>query len=166
MNLSSTIAIQSYGTSEGAQHAWDTRGRGRKEVEKPLSDRAKRALDSHVPITAEKMQISKSNERVVAKVLGGLSTADNAPFDVIVGKIGVEVKTVFPGVKNNKITLHPESRERKYDLMKKLKMTKAFVVICDERSGKTYVGEGLKSFRFDRSGVKEVQIKDLKKVIK
>src|SRR6266404_3427351 len=107
MLLSSTIEIHSVGTSEGVSKSWDTRGRGRK-----LSDKAKRALVSHVPVTAEKLHVAKFNETVVAKILGGLTTKDNAPFDVIAGKIGIEVKTVFPGVKNNKVTLHPESREQ------------------------------------------------------
>lgn len=165
MNLETTI--QAYGTSEGASHAWDTRGRGRKEIEKKLSTRAQKALESYVPLTAAKLQVSKSNERVLAKLIGGISTADNAPFDIIKGKVGIEVKTVFDGVKNNKITMHPESRERKFSLMKKMKLEKTFTVIFDERDGKMYLGEGLQSFRFKDSGIKnDIKMKDLIKVLK
>lgn len=161
MNLISAISLLYAGTSEGAKKAWDTRGRGRKEKE--LSPRAQRAIASYVPMTHDKHALTEIHEKMIAKALGGSVTKDHSPFDVLVGKMGIEVKTVFPGVKNNKITMHKESRERKLAFMKANKIKKAFTVVVDTRDHSIYIGEGLKSFRFKMGGMHKVtSTKDLK----
>lgn len=170
MILSNTVDIFAAGTHEGAEKAWDTRGRGTKDKES--TDRAKRALATHVPATAAKQRVAEANELIIAKAIGGKQLTDNSPFDVLKGKIGIEIKSVFPGVKNDKITMHPESRDRKLLAIKLMKLEKAVTVICDMRNSKFYVGEGVKSFRFGPKalaggqGVKEVGLKDLRKYVK
>jgi|SRR5579859_748946 len=114
-----------------------------------LSDRARRALETYVPVTAAKYALAKRNERSVAKVLNGVTTADNSPFDVLIdGKIGVEVKTIIEG-RHDKVTIHPESMQEKKDEVKRLKLKSVYTVVADHRGllQKWYVREGLGSFR-------------------
>ena len=163
MNLVSTILA--YGTSEGASRAWDTRGRGRTKHD---SDKVARALASYVPQNKNKVKVATMNEALVAKLLGGTQTTFKHPFDVLVnkGKIAIEVKTVFPGVRNSKITQHPASLERKADFLDEGKYKKAYTVIFDMRDHSTYVAKGLGSFRFDRPGnVEQVSLKKLSSII-
>jgi hypothetical protein len=154
MNLSSTI--QAYGTSEGVSKAWDERGRGRKQ----LSDKAQRALATYVPATQEKQRMAEQSEQIIAKAIGGQVTHNNSPFDVIKGKVAIEVKTMFPGIKHNKITMHPEARQRKLKTAKKLKLS-AYTVIVDRRDNSIYVAKGVGSFRLGHGSTEEVSLKDL-----
>lgn len=141
-------------------------GRHPEDKEKPLSDRAQRALDSYVAQTRGKSQIARLNEVLVARYVKGDTTGDNRPFDVTTKKTGIEVKTIFPGAKNDKITQHPESLARKWKEQKTLKMKNVATVAIDMR-GKgldVYVKPSLGSFRLG-SMQKISSIKDLGKYI-
>lgn len=160
MNLNTTL--EAYGTSEGLGKAWDTRGRGRHAQ---LSDRAKRALETYVPVNSAKIQLALESQTLIASAIGGTVTRDNAPFDVVKGKNAIEVKTIFPGVKNNKITMHPESRVRKEKFARKEKM-KPYTVIVDRRDNSVHVAEGVKSFRLGKGNVKQVSLSELRETFK
>lgn len=165
MRINSTI--ECYGTSEGVSHAWDSRGRGRKDKEK--SERIDRATKSYNPVTREKVRIATLNEARVAKAIGGITTPHKDPLDVLKGKTGVEVKTIFPGAKNDKITMHGPSLERKYNFINENSMRKIYTVIIDERESvpKVYVAKGLGSFRLAGGTVHEIKsIKALRDYIK
>lgn len=148
MNIES--AIFAYGTSEGATHAWDTRGRGKKDQDKDTEARRARAVKSHIPVTPEKLAIAYKREEAVAKAIGGTLTPKGAPFDVLKGKIGIEVKTIHPGSKRSKITVHKNSRLRKEAYVKSAKLKKTFTVILDERDHKVYVANGIGSFKLGK----------------
>jgi hypothetical protein len=106
MKLQSIVELFATGTSEGVKKAWDTRGRGRKEKE--LNPKQQRAIASYSPITKDKLKIALENELKIAKMIGGQHIPDNAPFDVRIGnKALIEVKTIMPTAKNDKITVHP-----------------------------------------------------------
>jgi SPP1 gp7 family putative phage head morphogenesis protein len=83
-----------------------------------LSARAARALASHKPSTATKQNRAALSEARVARAIGGTNLDDNEPMDVVVhdadtGKTyGVEVKTLIDNA-HDKVTCHPDSRERK-----------------------------------------------------
>lgn len=167
MNLSNTIDILASGTSEGASKAWDTRGRGRHKQD---SDKVARAKASYVPVTKDKRQRATVNEAVVAKLVGGIHTKDSEEFDVLLPgkKIAIEVKTIFPDAKNDKITQHPESLERKHMYMASERYKKAYTVIFNMLDNKVYAGKGLGSFRpsAKSSSVQIVNLSKLKDFIK
>lgn len=156
-------SILAYGTSEGLQKAWDSRGRGRKEHES--DDRSARAKTSYVKCTAEKQRLAEESEKIVAFAIKGQRTADNAPFDILKGNRAVEVKTIFPGVKNDKITMHRESRLRKEEFASKHKL-QAYTVVIDRRTNKLYFAEGVKSYRLNKGKIREVTFRELKSILK
>lgn len=165
MNLESTILAA--GTSEGASKAWDTRGRGK---HKPDSDKVARAKASYVPVTKDKRQTATVNEAIVAKLVGGLHTKDSEEFDVLLSgkKIAIEVKTIFPDAKNDKITMHGPSLERKLMYMDSEKYKKAYTVVFNMLDNKVYAGKGLGSFRpsAKNSSVQPISLSKLKGFIK
>lgn len=145
MTIWDAVQIYGSGTPEGARKAWDTRGRKEKE----LSERAQRAIDTYVPLTPQKLQMAKLNERKVAQAVNGVSTADNSPFDVLIrGRVGLEVKTLL-NAGNDKLTMHPESLERKQQEAKRMGLEKLYTIAIDQREGasKIFYKEGLGSFR-------------------
>ena len=89
-------------------------------------------------MSANKLKVATLNESVVAKLIGGVVTTAKHEFDVLNEKkgIAIEVKTVFPGVKHDKITMHPQSIERKQMFIKAEKYKKAYTVIFDMRDDK------------------------------
>lgn len=109
--------------------------------------RAERARAAYVGVTREKYQATKRNEERLARALGGKSTPDNQAFDVLKKGHGVEVKTISEG-KNDKITMHPESRARKLREARKLRV-QTHTVVFDMRGGRTkiYYREGVGSYR-------------------
>lgn len=135
---------------------------GRKEKDK---GRQSRALSTYKPATVEKQRQAENNEKKLANALrGAVQIGDNRPFDVIVAKarIAFEVKTKIDGKKDT-ITMHPESRMRKEKAIKEMKLKAAFTVIFDDRHGKIYYGEGVKSFRIKlRSGADNPNLKEVK----
>lgn len=113
--------------------------------------RAQRASETYKPSTAAKQRKAEANEIVVAKIVGGKGTDDNSPMDVT-SKIGsrvhgIEVKTLIDNV-NNKITMHPASRERKEAWAKSNHAT-IHTVVVDDRSARRqiYYRRGVGSFR-------------------
>jgi hypothetical protein len=136
----------------------DDHGRWTSGGESKLSDRAQRALASHKPSTAAKQRWAEKNESAVARMLGGKTTDDNNPADVTArsgGQLhGVEVKTLLDN-KNDKITVHPESRARK-GAWAKADGARLHTVVFDDRnrfgtpghSGhRLYYHEGVGAFR-------------------
>src|SRR5690348_16321730 len=97
MNLLDLINVYAGGPGSGCNPEVGQCGRkpGEGEVQTGVSDRVRGAIESYVPVTAAKYQLAKRNERKVAKVLGGTGTPNNSPFDVLVGDIAIEVKTVI-----------------------------------------------------------------------
>jgi hypothetical protein len=76
------------------------------------SGKALLALNSYKPSTAAKQRKGEAEQARLATVVGLANTDDNAPFDLLGGKVAVEVKTLIDN-DNDKITVHPESRLRK-----------------------------------------------------
>jgi len=116
-------------------------------------------------MTKAKEKISTHSERRVAAVLGGEQTGDNLPVDVHVGRNAIEVKTIING-KNPKITMHPESLDRKMKYARKNKMS-LHTVVVDMRGEKPeyFYRKGVGSFRL--SSMKPmVSISDIKKELK
>lgn len=109
------------------------------------SERVERARRSYKPATKQAQAVANRREQDMAKAIGGKRTADNAPFDVIVGQHAIEVKTIVSG-ENPKITMHPESLDRKNREAKNLKLT-PHTVVFHEKTGKIYYRAGLGSFR-------------------
>lgn len=116
-----------------------------------LSDRAARARASHKPSTQAKQRIAAQGEDHVSEAIGGEGTDDNDAFDVLrraAGKLhAVEVKTLIDN-KNDKITMHPSSRERKEAWAKRENATMHTVVV-DKRGAKqrVFYHAGVGSFR-------------------
>jgi hypothetical protein len=129
-----------------------TSGGGGSGKEDTAKDRAARARATFKPATREKHAIADRMEKALAHGISGKRTADNEAFDVIRGKYAIEVKTVIDA-KNNKITMHPSSRNRKLDFAKSKKM-EAHTVVIDRREGKAiyYHKSGVGSYRFGSSG--------------
>jgi hypothetical protein len=117
-------------------------------------ERVKKAINSHKPCTAAVRRQAIKNERKLAKeITGAKHLPNNEPYDVYLGTKEVpnhmiEVKTIVRG-KNNKITMHKESLERKIKLAKKHKGAKIHTVVFDDRVGDIYYREGVGSFRLD-----------------
>jgi len=110
------------------------------------TSRAERARASYKPATAKVQRTAEANEHKLAMALGGSAQADNSAFDVMVGeKHGIEVKTIVRG-KNDKITMHPESLQRKIEFAASNKI-EAHTVVFDHRNSKIYYREGVGSFR-------------------
>ena len=111
----------------------------------PHSEKVKKALESYLPVTRDIMRAAIANQAVLATAISGKVTPDNRPFDVETRTALVEVKTIIRGT-TDKITMHPESLQRKLDAAKASGKT-AFTVIFDNRTSKVYYREGLGSFR-------------------
>jgi len=131
-------------------------------------ERIQRATKSHLPATREVQMIGEANEGRLASVLKkGKGLPDNEAFDVIVGTVKkpdhlIEVKTIVRG-KNNKITMHPDSRRRKLAKAAEHPDAKVHTVVFDERSKQIFYREGVGSFRL--GGMKEVTLEDLKGIL-
>ena len=96
------------------------------------------AAKSHKPSTVDKQRHAEANEPIVAAALKGHSTEDNLPMDVLLKKrsnsgklIGIELKTMLDNG-NDKITMHPHSRQRKLDWAKQHKAA-VHTVVLDHR---------------------------------
>jgi len=133
VTLQTTIDLYAGGPGSGCQGEHCGRPKGKDEAKHD------RALASFVPVTTAKIMGSAANVRQIAQVIGGKTTPDNHPFDVLVGKIGIEVKTIYDTAKNDKVTVHRESRLRKEDFAKTAKLKAMYVVAVDQRKGKENV---------------------------
>lgn len=118
------------------------------------TERADRAKATYVAQTRERFRLAALSEQIIAKAIGGKVTGMEDgkwhPFDIIKGKIGIEVKTILPGAKNDKLTMHKSSLARKVQTAKDLGFKKAYTVCVDIRNKNSigvYVKSGLGSFR-------------------
>lgn len=125
---------------------------------------AARALATYKPATREKQQIADRSERLLAKELKAERTPDNSPFDLLIGKHAVEVKTLVDQ-KNSKLTCRPESCARKRAAARKLKV-RAHTVAVDMRGGKPeyYYAKGVGSFRL--GSMRKVTLPELREVLR
>lgn len=128
--------LKAYGTSDGVKKAWDTRGRGRKEL--PEKDTVKQALakSSFVLGDVTKQRAAEANERLIAGIVQGIQSGDNAPFDILIPSknIGIEVKTRFPEAKNDRVNLHVDGRQRKGAAALKQKLSAIYTISLDSTS--------------------------------
>jgi len=111
------------------------------------SGRAARATASHIGVTTARRRHADRRQADVARFIGGRQTGDNEPFDVIRGRSAIEVKTMIDQ-SNDKITMHPDSLERKQQDAKRF--SRVYTLVVDDRpgsGGKLYLREGLGSFR-------------------
>ena len=136
-----TLKEDGWVTMAGGQHIYI----GGDAEEK--SAKVQKALASFKPSTKAKQDIADASEKELAKGLGMDRTEDNAPYDLQYGKVAVEVKTLIDNT-NDKITMHPESRERKLEAAKVDKL-RPYTVVVDKRgpSPKFYYAKGVGSFR-------------------
>ena len=116
------------------------------------ANKSARASATYKPSNKAKQDAASASEKSVAGALGGQQTEDNDPFDVVVRRgsktYAVEVKT-FVDNKNDKVTMHPASLERKIDWAQANK-AKVFTVVVDKRTAgaeSVYVRQGVGSFR-------------------
>ena len=135
-----------YGTSTGVSEAWDTRGRGRK---KPDEGRVARAKATYKPCTKAVRAQGDEWQRKLAQIVGGKVTADNSPFDVVKGNIGIEAKACVHQIDPAaRINMHVSSRQRKEIDAGKFK--RVYCVAIDIRGAKPvyYAKAGIGAFRF------------------
>lgn len=125
------------------------------------SSRSERAKASYVPVTKAKRRSATKYENDVAKLVGGTLYGNNKPFDVQTDEYGLEIKTIFPGAKNPKITMHPESLARKVKEARVRKLKPATIVI-DTRPSRAefYFKPGVGSFRL--SSMEKVEPQQLR----
>lgn len=133
MQIQASIDLYSGGPGSGCQGEHCGRPHSKDEAKQS------RARESFVPVNTEKILGSAANVRKIAELIGGKATPDNHPFDVLKGKIGIEVKTIYPTAKNDKVTVHRESRLRKEDFANRSKLKSMYVVAVDQRPGKENV---------------------------
>lgn len=116
-----------------------------------LNERARRAKETHVPVTKRMRVGARTVQQQIADAIpGAVNIPDNEPFDVHIGNDHlIEVKSVWKA-KNDKITVHPPSLQNKKDMIEKHKGAKPSTIIVDERvkPAKVYHREGVGSFRF------------------
>jgi hypothetical protein len=130
--------------------------------------RTARALATHKPSTQEKQALADKSEHEIAEVIGGTRTDDNDPFDTVVktpGHMhGVEVKTLIDNT-NDKITMHPDARERKIAWGRR-NHAAMHTVVVDMRTSQTqyYYRRGVGSFRI--SAMKAVSRSEISGLIR
>lgn len=115
------------------------------------------ALKGFHPNKAGFRAIAKKSEAELADALKGEHTGDNAPFDVIAGNYGIEVKTIIEG-RNSKITMHKDEIKRKMHEARTQKL-KPMTVVFDNRYGKLYYTRGVGAFRL--TAMKETTMGEL-----
>ena len=109
------------------------------------SERASRARASYKPASKQSQDIADKRESELSKTIGGKRTTDNEAFDVIKGNNAVEVKTIVKG-ENPKITMHPDSKQRKVEFAEANNM-KMHTVVYHNPSNSIYYKSGVGSYR-------------------
>lgn len=163
MDQNSILEILAGGQGSGCNPRVAKCGRKKTGIDK---EKQARAIATHKPVTKADKKLSAQVGLKVASIAGGHHTVGNAPFDVFVGKIGIEVKT-FTKNTNDKVTMHKESLKRKMKDARKLKLQKTFTVVFDAREGRSdlYIKQGLGSFRLGKM-IKLKGFQDLKKYLR
>jgi hypothetical protein len=149
MRIAAAVELYGYGTSQGVERAWDTRGRGRAvRPTIPNLNRSKLSKLYHVDVTGEKIDGSADSVNKLATAIGGTVTADHHPWDILHkgNKVGIELKRFFPGVKNLKATIHSGkdvtgkksqgSKARKLEFADKSGMKRMYLVVHDTHDPK------------------------------
>lgn len=130
----------------------DEKGRWEGTGELRAETRAERSKRVFKPSTAEKQCEADRSEEQLAKGLGIARTGDNRPFDLVQGKVAVEVKTLLDGA-HGKLTMHPESLARKVAFAEKYRL-RTYTVAVDKREDVNkpvyYARKGLGSFRIEK----------------
>lgn len=163
MKLATTLELYAGGVGSGCN---PQKGRcGRKSS--GAFQRSQRARSSYNPVTKEKRLAAAENEKQVAASIGGQHVGDSAPFDVLKGKTGIEVKTIIPGAKNDKVTVHPKSRRYKEEQAKEMNIKKTFLVAIDTRKGRkdVYIKPGIGAYRLKNMQLVENGFDGLKKFL-
>jgi len=125
-----------------------------------------RSKENYVPVTSKKVKQSTKDEIELAQLLKGihfgLGHPHNSPLDFWNGLWAVEVKTMYPGKKDDKIDMRKECRERKYEAAAALK-TNGLTIAVDRRSGapEYYWKYGYGAYRL--GGMNPTTLSDLKK---
>jgi hypothetical protein len=110
--------------------------------------RAYIARESHVPQTKTKHAEAINNELRLAKVLKVPATHHQHVFDIIKGRDAIEVKSMFPGIVGDSITMHPKSlRKKRIEALKQGYRTHTVVFDMRGKQVALYYREGLGSFR-------------------
>lgn len=113
--------------------------------------RSERAKASYNPTNRSKHEVARKAELFIANMLGGNHITGNKPMDVILvhpnGKTyGIEVKAVIKN-KNEKLTMHPESLDRKVAWGRKHHAS-VHTVVVDMQSRQILYRRGVGSFEF------------------
>lgn len=102
-----------------------------------------RAVVTHKPSTNAKKRLSRHDQILLSRALGGVEQSHSDPLDVVLSvrgrPVGVEVKT-FCDQTNDKATVHPESLRRKRAWARRQK-ARVYTVVVDRRdtfAGGTY----------------------------
>ncbi len=134
-------------------------------IKRSIAERSAKSKASHIPATKERQLKAAKYEESVAKLISGKNLDDHEPFDVIKGQHAVEVKSILPGAKNPKVTMHPDSLLRKEQFLKQSKMT-GHTVVIDARTNKPvyYYKAHVGSFRL--SSMQQVKASELKGLMK
>jgi hypothetical protein len=101
---------------------------------------------SYKPMSRERLQQGLAEEAKVAKAVGGTNLPDNEPFDVIVGRHALEVKTIIDGT-TDRIIINRSSRLRKEKFARRTKMQIHTVAIDARRQPPAYyIRDGVGAF--------------------
>lgn len=137
---------------------------------KPIvSDKAKLALKSMNVATKVQQDVAEKCEVKVTSALGGIKSHDNSPFDIVIGKVGIEVKALINQT-NDKITQKGDAIDRKNTYAEANGIKRMYTVAVDYRQSMTkptvYMRQGVGSFRLGSMIKVAGGFKGLKGVIK
>ena len=118
-----------------------------------------------LPIS-ENRRISAATELAVAEAVKGEWKGDNFPFDVLRGKVGIEIKTLQSS-DDTRVNMKAKSRRHKEEYAAENRL-KAYTVAVDYRSGgkpTVYYKKGLGAFSLSTMD-RLTSIKELARVLK
>lgn len=119
--------------------AWELEG---------LPPKVARAKLHYVPTTKKKAAIALECEERVAKIFGVERCPDNAPYDVVARKIGIEVKSLIEG-KQDCVYIRKDAKLAKIAMLRTHEVSSCFTVVIDLRGDeeKIYLKPGIGSYR-------------------
>jgi hypothetical protein len=87
---------------------------------------------------------SWANVQRLAKIIGGTITKNNHPFDIVVGDLGIEVKTITDSTAGGRINIDPAAQQQKESAASSMGLRAAIVVIDnrDPRDERIFVSNG------------------------
>jgi hypothetical protein len=135
--------------AEGSGFVLETSNRNPRKIDLGKQERAKRNVKI---VDAAKWKEANHSEKIVAEIVGGVTTPPGHPVDVLTQRWAIETKTIFPGA-HEKMTMHGldkktghNSLQAKKDFAKKAGLKGASVMRV-LATGKMYFKEGFGSFR-------------------